>query len=116
MTKEEILEKSRKENKNSDERELIIRIKAFELAGQITLLVMSLIALFITIDGNLLASGRLYSYNTVGGLLVSIGILYCLISEAYLLSKMRERRKVFSVVFFVCFLLYIVTKLVCGVL
>lgn len=116
MNRDEILAKSRKENKNSDERELIIKIKAFDLAGKITLLVLSLVALSIVIDGDILESGRLYSYNTVGGLLISIGLLYCLISEAYLLAKMKERRKVFSVVFFACFLVYVIVKIICGVL
>ena len=45
MTREEILEKSRKENKDMDEREMSINIKSRSSAGAVCLLLGCLIAI-----------------------------------------------------------------------
>lgn len=52
MTREEILAKSRKENKNMDEREVNVLVKAGNLAGSASIVLACLIAIF-----NVLADG-----------------------------------------------------------
>ena len=103
MNKETILQKAQREK---DERELAVKVKAYELAGKITLAVIALVVLFVVIDGGILKSGRSFDYKAITALMVGAGVLYFSISDAYLFYGLKSKRKLFSAIFFACFFIY----------
>ncbi len=107
MNKETILQKAQQEK---DERELAVKVKAYEFAGKITLAVIAFVALFVAIDGGILETGRNFDYKAIAALMVGVGVLYFSISDAYLFYGLKSKRKLFSAIFFACFFIYAAVK------
>lgn len=92
MEKEEILAKSRKENRNMDEREASAAAAAGKLAAQIGMLVCCVIAVLeVTVTGHLSYASWMIYFSILGTMFIVkyiklkerhelwVGILYCVL-------------------------------------
>lgn len=80
MNREEILAKAKKE---TDERELVIKNKAYKYAAEVATTIMAFVALYLVVDGMLLENVRTFDGTTVGAFLAGVGTIYIAIYEGY---------------------------------
>ena len=88
MNREEILAKAQKE---TDERELVIKNKAYKYASEAMALVVAVLALFFVVDGYLLENIRQFSNMILGCTAVAIYCVYGAVYEGYVGFQLKNK-------------------------
>lgn len=88
MNREEILAKAQK---GTDERELVIKTKAYKYASEVSTTIGAFIALFLVVDGYILEHVRTFSGMDVGMLLVGVYTLYFAVYEGYRGFQLKDK-------------------------
>lgn len=91
MNREEILAKAQKE---TDERELVIKNKAYKYASEVMTTIVALIALFCVVDGFLLENVRLFGTTTIGMGILTVALIYYAVYEGYVAYQLREKKSI----------------------
>ena len=113
MNREEILAKAQKE---TDERVLSIKIKAYKYASEVMTLVASLIALYCVVDGFLLENGTVFSTRIIGMGVVTVALIYYAVYEGYVAYQMREKKNIISFATMVLVLVVIAKEFLLSIL
>lgn len=88
MNREEILAKAQKE---TDERELVMKNKAYKYASEVMTFVVGVMALFLVVDGFLLENVRTFSNIVIGATLVGVYCVYGAVYEGYLAYQLKNK-------------------------
>lgn len=83
-----------------DEREQQLTIEAHKFAGTISILVTALLALAVVLDGYLLESARMYSFEAVAFLLIGIGGLNNFLFSVHQMITLKKKDRIPSVIVF----------------
>ncbi len=97
MNREEILAKAQKE---VDERELVIKNKAYKHASEVMTLIVAVLALFFVVDGYLLENIRQFSNMLIGSTLIGIYCIYAAVYEGYLGYHLKNKMNIIACAFF----------------
>lgn len=88
MNREEILAKAQKE---TDERELVIKNKGYKLASEVMTVIVAAMALFFVVDGFLLENVRQFSNMVLGCVMVGVYCIYGAIYEGYVGFQLKNK-------------------------
>lgn len=91
MNREEILAKAKKE---TDERELVIKNKAYKHASEVMTLVIAVMALYFAVDGYLLENVRQFSNMVIGTAMVGIYCIYGAVYEGYVGYHLKNKMSI----------------------
>ncbi len=89
MNREEILAKAQKE---TDERELVIKNTAYKHASEVMTVVIAALALFFVVDGYLLENVREFSSMVLGTAMVGIYCIYGAVFEGYIGYHLKNKK------------------------
>lgn len=95
MNREEILAKAQKE---TDERELLIKNKAYRYASEVMTTIMAVLALFLVVDGYLLENVRQFSSMAFGTAIVGIYCVYLAVYEGYVAYHLKDKKTIVGVI------------------
>lgn len=95
MNREEILAKAQKE---TDERELTVKNKAYRHASEVMTAMMAVLALYLVVDGYILENVRQFSSMTFGTGIVGIYCIYLAVYEAYVGYHLKDKKSIFGVI------------------
>ena len=91
MNREEILAKAQNEK---DERELVIKNKAYKHASEVMTLIIAALALFFVVDGYLLENVREFSNMVIGSTLIGIFCIYSAVYEGYVGYHLKNKMSI----------------------
>ena len=91
MNREEILAKAQKE---TDERELVIKNKAYKHASEAMTLVVAVLALHFVVDGYLLENIRQFGSAVIGTALVGAYCIYGAVYEGYVGYQLKNKMNI----------------------
>ena len=91
MNREEILAKAQKE---TDERELVIKNKAYKHASEAMTLVVAVLALYFVVDGYLLENIRQFGSAVIGTALVGSYCIYGAVYEGYVGYQLKNKMNI----------------------
>ena len=91
MNREEILAKAQKE---TDERELVIKNQAYKHASQVMTVIVAAIALFFVIDGYLLENAREFGSMVIGTALIGVYCIYGAVYEGYVGYQLKNKMNI----------------------
>ena len=100
MNREEILAKAQKE---TDERELTIKNKAYKYASEVMTTIVALIGLFCAVDGFLLENVREFGSTIIAMAVIMIALIYYTVYEGYVAYQLKEKKNIFSFVIWLLF-------------
>ena len=96
MNREEILAKAQKE---TDERELVIKNKAYKHASEAMTLVVAVLALYFAVDGYLLENIRQFGSAAISTALVGAYCVYGAVYEGYVGYQLKNKLNIAGGVF-----------------
>ncbi len=88
MNREEILAKAQKE---TDERELVIKNTAYKHASEVMAVILAALALFFVVDGFLLENVRDFSSAVIGAIMVGVYCIYGAVYEGYVAYHLKSK-------------------------
>lgn len=91
MNREEILAKAQKE---TDERELVMKNKAYKYASEVMTVIIAALALFFVVDGYLLENVREVSNMVIGAVMVGIYCIYGAVYEGYVGYQLKNKMSI----------------------
>ncbi len=89
MNREEILAKAQKE---TDERELVIKNKGYKLASEVMTVIVAAMALYFVVDGFLLENVRQFSNTVLGSVMVGVYCIYAAVYEGYVGFQLKNKK------------------------
>lgn len=95
MNREEILAKAQK---GTDERELLIKNKAYRWASEVMTAIMAVLALFLVVDGYFLENVRQFSSMAFGTAIVGIYCVYLAVYEACVGYHLKDKKSIYAVI------------------
>ena len=98
MNREEILAKAQKQ---TDERELVIKNKAYKYASEVMTLVIGVIALFLVVDGYILENVREFTNVIIGTTLAGIASVYYAVYYGYVGYQLKNKMDMISTFAFI---------------
>lgn len=91
MNREEILAKAQKQ---TDERELVIKNKAYKCASEVMTLLIGILALYFVTDACILESARTFSGLAIGVALAGVGCVYITVYSAYTGFVLKNKKDI----------------------
>ena len=89
MNREEILAKAQKE---TDERELVIKNNAYKHASQLMTAIVAILALYFAVDGYLLENVREIGSMILGTTMVGIYCIYGAVYQGYVGFHLKDKK------------------------
>lgn len=110
MDREDVLRRARNEK---DERELLIKNKAYKIAGEVSFTCILVMAIYFLIDTYILNNITIENPSVISAILIMTGCIYVIIEELYLLIRLKLKRKIVSVIIFGYIAINMFTKIIC---
>lgn len=91
MNREEILAKAQKQ---TDERELVIKNKAYKYASEVMTFIIAILALYFVVDAFILENARVISAGVIGFALTTIATIYYAVYYVYIGVQLKRKNNI----------------------